>query len=351
MEKTGMSKMKELVDRALNNSGNADRYCRRVNSNPTLAKLGCLPQNLAKISNHEPPWFCHGLAFRMATYSDANDNLFGRWETLLNLPQQADGWHGEYAHWSSATDHWAKKWDRFHHFVWLLQCYEYFSQRGLNVSFPASNKKAKPDLLIKRQGQDGLYAECFFYSKWWPREEYFEELLRKIDKNLTIKRIHNVRHNASSNPFSSDDLDHLATALTQEKLAELQAAAQQASPQKVCEIGGFTILLEGEGEYQPSQNAHGDPACSWPVFVEEIIKAKRDSNNLEVSRPNVVMVNGLGLDFQFSHAESLDPVSASAELPCSIDEIWISVCGIDEEFETCPRVRKILRNGYAGSSF
>ena len=228
-----MSKMKELVDRALENSEDADRYCRRMTSNPTLAVLGCLPQNLTEISNDKSPWFCHGLAFRMAIYPDASDHLFGRWETLLNLAQNADGWQDEYAHWSNVADHWARTWDKFHHFLWLLQCYEYFSQRGLIVSFPASNNEAKPDLLIKRQGQEGLYAECFFYSKWRPREHFFEELLRRVDQNLSIKRIYNVGTAPSKKPFSSDcqfiiALDRLATALTPATLAKLRVAAQQA---------------------------------------------------------------------------------------------------------------------------
>jgi hypothetical protein len=345
MEKKSMSKMKELVDRALENSGDANRYSRRIDSNPTLAKLGCLPQKLTEISNLEFPWFCHGLAFRMATYSDASDDLFNRWETLLKLAQQADGWLAEYAYWSNAADHWAKKWDKFHHFLWLLQCYEYFSRRDLSVSFPASNHEAKPDLLIERQGQEVLYAECFFYSKWWPREEYLGEILYLIDENLSIKRTYNVGHDPSNNPFASGDqfiivLDHLTIALTQVKLAELQAAAQQASPQKVCEIGGFTILLKGEGECQPSQNAHGDPSYSLPVYLKEIIAAKKDSNNLKGSRPNIVMVNGLGLDFQFSLTKDFVQAPLITELPCSLDEVWIFACGINEKLETCQKVRK-----------
>lgn len=350
--------MRTLVDLALKTSGDADRYCRRMASNPTLAELGCLPQRLTEISNDESPWFCHGLAFRMATYSDTSDNLFDRLETLLKLPQNADGWQSEYAHWSNAADHWAKKWDRFYQFLWLLQCYEYFSQPGVKVSFPASNNEAKPDLLIQRHGQEGLYAECFFYSKWWTREFYLEELLHFVDPNLSIRRTHNVSLNASSNPLSAKSdkqfiitLGHLETALQPDKLAELRAAAQQASPQKVCEIGGFAILLEGTGDYQPSQNAHGDPAASWPIFVDEIIKAKNKSNNLEGSRPNMVMVNALGLDYQFSFAESPAQGSPVAELPSSIDEIWLSACGIDDELETCELIQKILREGYAGSGF
>ena len=160
--KTTMSKMQALVDRALDKSGNADRYHRRMKSNPTLAKLGFLPQKLADIANHDPPWFCHGLAFRMATY--ASDDLFGRWETLLKLAAEALDWKSEYARWNNIADHWAKKWDRFHHFLWLLQCYEYFSLRGLNVSFTGSQDIAMPDLVIRREEKIVLFVESYYYS-------------------------------------------------------------------------------------------------------------------------------------------------------------------------------------------
>lgn len=344
--------MKALVDQALANSGDAARYRRRMMSNPNLAVLGCLPNNLDDISNHEAPWFCHGLAFRMATY--ASDTLFDRWETLLKLAQQADGWPREYAHWSSAAYHWAKKWDKFHQFLWLLQCYEYFAECGHNVSFPApASGLAMPDLLIKRNEQGAVYAECFFYSKWWHREHFLEELLWFIDPNLSIRRTHNVSLYASSNPLSAKSdkqfivsLGHLETALKQGKLAELRAAAQEASPQEVCKIGDFAILLEGTGVYQPDpNNAHGDPADSWPVFLDEIVKAKENSNNLNGSRPNLVMANALGVDFQLSLGQSASIV----DLPCSIDEVWIFACGIDKKLEQCQRVWKELREGYAGS--
>ena len=341
--------MKKLVDLALLNSGQNQRYTERLNSNPNLAKFGCLPRAIDEISNDVSPWFCHGLAFRMATYSN---DYFARWETLLTLAQNADGWQGEYAHWNNTADHWAKKWDKFHQFFWLLQCYEFFVERGHKVSFPASRQTAMPDLLVERQGQAAIHVECFFYTKWWHRELFLEDLLRFVDPNLTIKRTHHVAPNPVNNPISaqSDDqfieaLAVLASELTQLKLAPLRAAAQKVSPQSVCKIGDVSIFLEGSGEYQPGLNAHGDPAASWPVFVNEIITAKKNSNNLKGLRPNIVMANGLGVDFQLSFVEG----SQVPELPCSIDEIWISACGIDEKLATCTSAFKKFRGGYAGS--
>jgi hypothetical protein len=353
---TNISKMKSLVDWALENSGNAVRYRRRMTANPILAKLGCLPQELTKISNHQSPWFCHSLAFHMATYSDSYDYLFDRWETLLKLAQQADGWEDEYKRWSSSNNHWAKKWDKFVHFMWLLQCYEYFFEQGHNASFPVARKnQAMPDLLIKRHAQkEGLYVECYYYSKWWPYEEHLQQLLRKIDENLSINRPHNVAIELSKNPFRQGvqfdtTFGQLAEALTPVRLAELRNAAQETSPQTVIGFGQVEIWLKGEGYYGGRPNAQGDPEYSFPVYIDEIIEAKKDRNNLKGSRPNILMANAMSWEFQFGFAKSICEMHTNRELPSSLDEVWISVCTFDGKLEYNKRTRKILRNDYAGS--
>lgn len=335
--KTNMSKAKALINRALSNSGKEKRYNLRMESNPILAKLGCLPKTLSEISNDQSPWFCHGLAFRMATYSA--DVLFDRLETLISLAKGAKGWQEEYEHWNNASDHWAKKWDKLHQFLWLLQCFEYFSESDYDVSFPATTREAMPDLLIERRGEQPTYVECFFYTKWWHHELFLEELLRSLDSKLTISRTHNIAYDHSSNPMSVDDssqfvdaLANLEKVLTPSGPAEKRAEAEKVSPQLVCKIGDFSILLEGEGTYQPSQNAQGDPTKSFQVYVNEIIKTKKNSNGLKNRRPNLVMVNGLGLDFQLSFGEG----SPTSELPCSLDEIRVYRCGIDAKLGEAP---------------
>ena len=341
--------MKSLIDLALSISANESRYQSRLASYPSLTKFGCLPEQVSDIASDEGTWFCHGLAFRMATH--AND-CFAQWEELFNKVQQADGWDKEYENWNKPSDHWAKKWDRFHRLLWMLQCYEYFTESDHKVSFPQAIKnQAMPDMLVKRSGQDALYVECKFYSKWWLQEDFVKELLHFIDPNLKIERQHNVY--LSSNPFSDVQSDVqfektlacLAVEITLNRLADLRKLAEKKSPQPLCEIGDVKVLLEGEDEYQPGPNAHGDPAGSWPIYVDEIIRGKKGSNNLGNCRPNLVLVNGLGLDFQISFGEGFqikDPQSP-------IDEIWISKCGIDGKLAECADVEKALRPGYDGS--
>ena len=343
---------KALIDSALRISGNSDRYHRRMQANPNLIKLGSLPLKLADISNQMHPWYCHGLAFRMATYSDVRDNLFDRWERLLTLAQHANGWGDEYENWCNADDHWAIKWDKFHQFLWLLQCYEHFSRGEYTVTFPGSG----PDLLVKRPGHEDLYVECYFYSKWWHRENFIKEVLCKIDPNIYVERVYNTPIDPSCNPFTSDHqlvgvLSDLSAALTPDGLEKLKSAADFAYPKVILRVGDVEFLLDGDGEYLPSPNAHGDPAYSWPVFLKEIIKAKQSENNLSNSRPNIVMVNALGIDFQVAFAENMTPSSPDTEWPNDIDELWVCVCGIDASLHTNSPIRKFLRHGYAGSSY
>lgn len=193
-----------LVERALYRSADETRYRRRLDSNPNLAKLGKMPAKLNEIVNDKHPSFCHGLAFRMATYSDSCDALFNRWEKLLKDAGEAEGWFEEYKHWKNEDDHWAFKWDRFNHFLWLLQCFEYFSENSCRVVFPASKKEPKPDLHVVKTDGSYFFVECYFYTKWWGREHFLEDLLSAIDEDLRVKRTHNTSLAPSSNPMSAD---------------------------------------------------------------------------------------------------------------------------------------------------
>lgn len=343
--------VKSLIARAIKNSGSEARYFCRMSQHPTLVQYGKLPQKFVDIVNEDSPWFCHGLAFRLATYSDESEVLFTRWEALLEAAQGADGWKNEYKHWSNTADHWAEKWDKFYQLLWLLQCYEYFSQRGYSVTFPENSNVAAPDLRIERPGSEPVFAECFFYTKWWAREHFIEDVLGLVDRNLSIRRTHNVAYNDVSNPFSdglfTQTLGDLTASLAPEKLAKAVTAANNASPQIIRDLGsGVMLLLNGSGDYQPNpDNAHGDPKKSLSAFIREIVKAKKGNNNLLNSRPNILMTNALGVDFQLGLIEQVQ-ASNHVEPDDEIDELWISACGVDEALEDCPRVIKLRRNGF-----
>ncbi len=331
--------MKALVNLALKNSGNSERYQRRIQSHPLLAKHAFLPGNMSDIANDEPPWFCHGLAFKIATYPSHN-RLFGRLEMLLQLPQNAVGWQHEYANWNSSNSHWAKRWDNFYHFLWLLQCHEYFFQQGPAVSFPYAKNRAKPDLLVRCEGQVDQYAECYFYSKWWSFEFFLSELLCKIDPALSIKRPYNVKMPLMSDQIFVEMLKKISNELRPEKFDRLKTAAKHSSPVKVISFDQFEIFLEGEGHYIPSDNFNGDASISWSAYLKEIFPKKENNNDLKSHRPNIVMVNSLGMDFQLSKNDSRKVVVEPINLPSSIDEIWIASCGVRQNLISTRGIKK-----------
>ncbi len=349
-----MSEIKKLIDRLLTREGCEDRYLKRKELYSELEARACLPSELAKISNDEPPWYCHGLAFRMATFSNGSEEIFTLLNKLIASAEGCCGWNLELKKWTGENDHWAKKWDKYFHFLWLLQCVEYFKDCGYKVTFPGNNGNAAPDLKIHRDKGDPVFVECTVYSKWWLNECFLEDILFAIDNRLSIHRTSNIARDASSNPFFErnlpETLKKIARVMTPEFLEKARMKADKVSPQILyeCNDHDFKVLIEGDGEYQPDpDNAHGNARCSMPVYLNEIIKSKEGQNDLSKSRPNILMVNGLGLDFHFgiSCGEQIVDKLESDE----IDEVWISECGINDLMRADKLKKRIIRQSYAGA--
>lgn len=329
---------RSLVWQALENAADKRRFESRRNACPFLTKLGCLPSGLDGILIDKCPSVFHCLAFRMATYN--SESLFRRWEQLLSQACGFEGWEREYSNWSSDQDHWAIKWNKFNQFLWMLQCCEFFAKKGTKVSFPYSKTMAKPDIHVKYSDGSELYVECYHYTKWWGIEQLVEDLLTALDRNLRIERMHNLTYN--NNRFVGDPdtavvemLGELHIHLNPNRLAELKEQAQIETPIEVCELGNFVVLLDGPGSYSARPNRHGDPNFSWPVFRDEILRSKAKSNGLPKHKPNLLLVNCLGIDFQ----NSLNENSKVSCLPSSLDEVWFCACGIDGKIETSPQLR------------
>jgi hypothetical protein len=100
--------------------------------------------------------------------------------------------------------------------------------------------------------------------------------------------------------------------------------------------------MEGKGEYQPNlNNAHGNPDFSADVYIKEIIDNKKDKNDLKNHRPNCLMVNGLGVDFQnLFISNRVKNLNYEDEV---IDSLILNACGIDEKLVDCPR-RLYIKN-------
>ncbi len=284
---------------------------RELTYNRRLARYSNLspftPDNFTDIIEDNGPWFVHGLAFRMATFSLANENIFQRLNDLIEIAKQLDGWKNE----SKNTGlSWSNNYDKFFHFMWMLQCMEYFREKDCEVRFADTTNTKQPDLIIKPVS------------------------LNLIHPDLRIERTYNIKTKDQGIVFDGL-LTGIGNILTPEKLGAAEKEASIKSPYLINESGNIRILLDGDGEYQASVNSHGDPTKSVRVYLNEIVKSKEKQNNLASYRPNILIVNGLGIDYQnvfFSNsAEELYLNSAN------IDRVELFACGIDARISECTR--------------
>lgn len=326
-----MSKIKKTIISILKNKTYEVRFIKRKQEYRFISNY--VPSDYNKIVLCDnPPWFCHGLAFRMATYSDDNESLFQRLNGLLELAENIEGWRNES---ENTGKTWSKNYDEFFHFMWMLQCVEYFKDQGAKVEFPATPGKKSPDLKISFENDKELYVECYVYSKWWFVEAFVQDIIKLIDKNLSLERIYNIKQTTSREALESI-LEKLGEVTSESELDNARMEAAKKSPYIIYNKDGLKLLMEGEGEYQPNlNNAHGDPAFSAGVYIKEIIDHKNSENDLKNYRPNCLMVNSLGDDFQnLFFSNRVKNLNYEEEV---IDSLILNACGIDEKLVDCPR--------------
>ncbi len=199
--------------------------------------------------------------------------------------------------------------------------------------------KKSPDLKISFKNHKELYVECYVYSKWWFVEAFVQDIIKLIDKNLSLERIYNIKHDAKQTPPRDalvSILEKLGEVTSDSELVNARKKAAKKSPYIMYNKDGLKLLMEGEGEYQPNlNNAHGNPDFSADVYIKEIINNKKDKNDLKNHRPNCLMVNGLGDDFQNLFVSNrVKNLNYEDEV---IDSLILNACGIDEKLVDCPR--------------
>lgn len=331
-----MSNIKKTIISILKNNTYEERFIKRKQEYCYISNY--VPGDYDKIVYENHPWYCHGLAFRMATYSEDNESLFLRLNGLLALAKNIDGWGNES---KNIGKTWSENFDEFFHFLWMLQCVEYFNDQGAKVEFLAKPGKKSPDLKIHFENCNELYVECYVYSKWWFVEEFVQDIIGLIDKNLLLERIYNIKQTTSRGSLESV-LEKLWELTSDSELANARLIAAKKSPYILFHLDGLKLLMEGEGEYQPKpDNAHGDPAFSADVYIKEIIKHKNNENDLKNHRPNCLMVNALGIDFQMLFINNrVNNLTYEDEV---IDNLTLNACGISEKLVNCPRRLFITR--------
>ena len=324
-----MVTLRKLIQNILSVPDRKQTYNKRLDRYRNLFPF--VPNNFEDIILDNGPWYVHGLAFRMATFPIACENILQRLNDLIGIAKQLDGWENES---KNTGKSWSKNYDEFFHFLWMLQCMEYFLEHDCEVRFSDTANAKQPDLIIKSVNANQFFAECYVYSKWWFKESFFEEIIYLIHPNLRIERTYNLKTESQGNVFN-DLLTAIGNILTKDKLDTAEKEASIKSPYLIYEIGNIRILFDGDGEYKASVNAHGDPVESFKVYLKEIVKSKEKQNALDSCRPNILMVNGLGVDYQnvfFSSAPKEPNLNSD-----SIDEVVLFACGIDAKISECTR--------------
>jgi len=323
-----MTNVKEHITSLLESEQYKDQFNNRKQKYSSIAKY--VPAFYEQIVRENHPWFCHGLALRMATYPPTREPIFQRLNYLLKMAENLEGWSNESENIGMI---WAEDYGQFFHNLWMLQCVEYFIDRGDRVVFPGRQGKKSPDLKIITTNQDELYIECYVFSKWWFVEVFIEDIIGLIDPNLSLERTYNIKLDGARECLHVI-LEEIWEITEKSEIEKAKRIAYKKSPYIMYNNKGIKVLMEGEGEYQPDpQNAHGDPSNSAGIYLDEIIRNKENKNDLSTHHPNCLMVNGLGVDFQrifFS-----DRVGYLSFESNNIDALKIHACGIDKKLEEC----------------
>jgi len=332
-----MSEVKEKITALLEREQYKEQFYHRKQKYHLIDKY--LPVNYEQIVNENHPWFCHALAFRIATYPTSSERLFERLNSLLESVRNVEGWINES---KNIGDAWSKNYDGFFHTLWMLQCFEYFKDRGNNVIFPSKKGKKSPDLKVMTSNNEKFYVECYVYSKWWFIETFINDIINLLDPNLYLERIYNTNLGIDSSGFNGI-LKDICNITNKSEIDKAKKLASENSPHIMYCNKGIKLLMEGEIENKPnSKNSHGDPNFSANTYLNEIIKHKEHKNDLSVHHPNCLMVNGLGVDFQrLFNSNRVKELSYRSN---NIDELKIHACGIDEKLIECSSALSITRN-------
>jgi hypothetical protein len=88
-----MATLREVILKMLSAPGRELTYNKRLARYRNLSRF--VPDNFSDIIEDNGPWFVHGLAFRIATFPLASENVFQRLNDLIEIAEQLDGWENE----------------------------------------------------------------------------------------------------------------------------------------------------------------------------------------------------------------------------------------------------------------
>ena len=287
------------------------------------------PLDFLQSCSKSSPYYCHYLAWRLGTWLD--DEFFLYFNDLLEFGASLENWKNNKSLLSSCI------FDDFWGLLWQLQVAKFFSERNNSDTIWM---KSGPDLRIGNGGNI-FYVECYTYRKSFGINEFISELFHNIHPQIRVYHSSCIKFSLPRKGVSEIDyfLDQLFKPyLIPEFLATKLLEAQIEYPVLLPipeGIENFKVYLEGDdgSKYVPDKNAAGSPELYLEHVIAEALNNKRNSNQLQTHRPNLLVVNYLlDTDFQMALNRQL---FLSEDMPIPdisnvFDGVLIAACGINE---------------------
>jgi len=302
------------------------------------------PKAVLEKGINKPPYYCHYMAWRLGAWPDGCEKVFEYFDKLLGMALGLENWGSEFKSLQGSCD-FAEFWS----LLWQLQVAQFFLQSG-DVCWCSGKNKKGPDLTVKTE-QGTFYVECYTYRKSFGMENFIDELMQKIDGNICVKHQANLPFKLPVDNERKQFLDELfALCLDPKFLENKRKEARKSWPvyfRIPFNIKNFYVYLEGATDaYAPSSNAGGDSRCFLEDAIKKGVDAKKDSNNLDSHRPNILAINYLlSPDYQMacSALTAMGEKNPGIDFGKSLDAVLLAFCGIDCELSASNSLPMLTR--------
>lgn len=306
------------------------RVQERLRRYPAIARS--FPEEMLKKHGDAPPYYCHGMAWRLGTWSTWSENTFVRLNQLLCLGRRIPNWKNEK---SLLT---MPDYGTFWSVIWQLQVAEHLCRIGTGVRW--GDASGGPDLSVEIAGKR-WFVECYSVQKSYGLLSFLEELLSKI-LNVNVQTEYQLflprplpRGNEAGRSF-----DEILEPYCDRRCRDKVNRADVTIVFKTSDNSPW-IRLTRKNEYVPNTDPSGSPRTHVAVMLAESVRKKTQANQLGRHHPNVVAVNLLLTDTQVASSLRHNVIQ---EMAPSLEDTTIDVLaiadgvGIDETVSTQLRI-------------
>ncbi len=287
-----------------------NRVRRRLERYPAIRSA--FPESMLRESSDKLPFYCHHMAWRLGTWN--TESHFDNLESLLGQAKKLKNW--EYEHSLLTNGDYGTFWS----LVWQMQVAARLREVGDDVRW--SEPSGGPDLSV-RIHDERWFVECYSIQKSYGLLEFLQDCISKVLGGVSVQC--DYTHFAQmSLPTGSAVAGFLDSQLKPFCCRAYRDRAQQQYVEVVYHAPGNVRVLvqDWDEEGDVSNRTAGSPRKHVATMLREAVNAKKDSNNLSESRPNVLAVNLLLTDSAGAH--SLRP-NAIQEVAPDLSDTGIDV--------------------------